>query len=390
MKCLSNASPATSRRSLFAVAIATSLVAFTGPIAIAQNEIVVGATVPITGPASLSGKQYHNSLKLAEADINKAGGINGKKVKFYFEDARGDNGTALNAFIKLWQERKPAFVFVSSYSPQNAAVAPEILKAKIPVMYAGGSDALAQLNNPYMFRIRPQDSIAAVAMAQFAKNTLKASKPGIVYVQNDFGQGAANAAAKQFAEAGVTVVGNEAYGSTDKDMSAQLLNLKNRGTDVILAFVYPSDGALLLRQIKQLSLKQAVVASSGAFLPGSMQLLSASDLQNVWGVVDSVLDANPTANMFVANYRSRFGTTADPYAAAYYDGAMIMAQAMRAVGTDPEKLRGYLSTVKGYQGVGAALEFDSKRNGVHEVSVVNFKKGTKEMNFVTKIKTAVF
>ena len=53
----------------------------------AQQTITVGATVPITGPLSLTGMQYFNSLKLAEEDINKAGGIKGAKVAIVVEDA---------------------------------------------------------------------------------------------------------------------------------------------------------------------------------------------------------------------------------------------------------------------------------------------------------------
>lgn len=350
-----------------------------------QSAIEIGATVPLTGPAALSGTQYHNSLRLAEEEINKVGGINGKPIRFIFEDAQSSNPTALNAFIKLIQERKPAFVFLSSYSTQNLAVAPEVLKAKIPVMYAGGADAIGALKNPYMFRIRPADTTAAQAIARFVKNGLNASKPGIIYIQNDFGQGAAKAAAKQLEDSGVKVVAMEAYGGTDKDMSAQLLNLKNKGADAIIALSFPQDGALLLRQIKTLGLKQPVVAASGTFLPSAMQLMSPSDLENVWGVIDVMLDTNPAAAKFVKDYKAKYKVDADSYAAVYYDGAMILADGLRKVGSDPQKLRDYLSTVKNHQGVAGMFSFDATGNGVHEVTVVNFKKGTKDMAFVTKV-----
>lgn len=353
--------------------------------AAAQGVIDVGATVPLTGPLSLTGKQYANSLKLAEEDINNAGGVQGKKLNFVFEDAQGSNGTAVNAFVKVVQERKPAFVFLTSYSTQNTAVAPEVTKAGIPVMYAGGADSVSALKNPLMFRIRPQDGVAAVAMARFVKNQLKLSKPGILYIQNDFGQGGANAAARFLEQEGVKVVGQEAYGQNDKDMSAQLLNLKNKGADVILAFVYPQDGALLLRQIKMLGLKQPVVASSAAFVPAAMQLLSPADLDNVWGVVDADLQRSDKGKAFAARYKAKFNVEADPYGAAYYDGAMLMARAMNAVGTDPAKLRDYLASVKGYQGVSHLYSVDGDGNAVHDVTVIKFKPGTKESQFVATI-----
>jgi branched-chain amino acid transport system substrate-binding protein len=354
----------------------------------AQSAIEIGATVPLTGPAALSGTQYHNSLRLAEEQINKAGGINGKPLRFVVEDAQSSNPTALNAFVKIVQGKTPPFIFLSSYSTQNLAVAPEVLKAKVPVMYAGGADAIHGLKNPYMFRIRPADSTAAEAMAQFVKTGLKATKPGIIYIQNDFGQGAAKAATKLLADAGINVVASEAYGGQDKDMSAQLLNLKNKGADAIIALSFPQDGALLLRQIKTMGLKQPVIASSGTFLPAAMQLMSPSDLENVWGVIDVLLETNPHAANFLQEYKAKFRTDADAYAAVYYDGAMILAEGLRKVGPDPEKLREYLGSVRNYQGVAGKFSFDQNGNGVHEVTVVNFKKGTKDMVFVTRVASA--
>ena len=350
----------------------------------AQN-VVVGATVPMTGPLSLTGKQYYNSLKLAEEDINKAGGLQGKPVSFVFEDAQASNSTAVNAYVKLVQERKPVFTFLTSYSTQNIAVAPEVAKAGIPTMYAGGADSVAQLGNPWLFRIRPQDSTAAVAIARFAKDKLKVAKAGIVYIQNDFGQGGANAAAAYIKEQGIALAGMEAYGQNDKDMSAQLLSLKNKGADVILAFVYPQDGAMLLRQIKMLGIKQPVVASSAAFVPAAMQLLSPRDLENVWGAIDTYLPATEKGKAYAERYKARFSVDADPYGAAYYDGAMLMAKAINAVGSNPQKVQAYLRDVKNYQGVSHVYGFDAKGNGVHDVSVVKFAPGTKDMQLVDTI-----
>jgi len=366
-----------------ALALGTALVGLTGA-AVAQN-VLVGATVPLTGPLSLTGQQYYNALKLAEDDINRAGGVQGKPVKFVFEDAQASNGTAVNAYVKLMQEHKPAFTFLTSYSTQNTAVSPEVMKNGIPAMYAGGADAVADLGNPWMFRIRPQDSTAAVAMARFVKERLGATKPGILYIQNDFGQGGANAAVAFLKEQGITPIGMEAYGQNDKDMSAQILSLKNKGADVLLAFVYPQDGAMILRQIKMLGVAQPVVSSSAAFVPAAMQLLSPRDLENVWGVIDAYLPATEKGKRYAAAFKQRFSMDADPYGAAYYDGAMIMAQAINAVGADPQKLRDYLKEVKDYQGVSHAYRFDAKGNGVHDVAVVQFAKGSKDMQFISAI-----
>jgi branched-chain amino acid transport system substrate-binding protein len=374
------------RRTMLAAAAAVLLAG--GAARAAEEPITVGATVPTTGPLSLTGKLYFNTLTMAAEDINKAGGIKGRPVRLAIEDAGASNSTAVSAFVKLVQETKPPFAFLTSYSTQNLAVAPEVAKAAIPVMYAGGADAVAENGNPWMFRIRPTDSLAARAMVRFMTTQLKAAKPGILYIQNDFGQGGAGVAARRLEEAGIKVVASEAYGQNDKDFSAQLLRLRSAGADVVLVFCYPADGALLLRQAKALGLKMPVVASSAAFVPAALQLLSPADLDNVWGVVDAFVDPGAGGRMkdFAERYKAKFGTDADAYGLAYYDGAMLMAEGMRQVGTEPKALRDWLAGVKGWEGIGHAYTFDGKGNGVGDVAVVKAKPGTKALEAVTSVK----
>ena len=141
---------------------------------------------------------------------------------------------------------------------------------------------------------------------------------------------------------------------------------------------YPRDALvgqdLPRRQIKMLGLKQPVVASSAAFVPAAMQLLSPPDLENVWGVIDTYLPATDKGKNYAERFKQRFSMDADPYGAAYYDGAMLMAQAINAVGADPQKLQGYLKDLKGYQGVSHVYSFDAKGNGVHDVAIVKFAR----------------
>jgi branched-chain amino acid transport system substrate-binding protein len=370
-----------------ALALAAALLAAT-VVQAAEEPIAIGATVPTTGPLSLTGKLYFNTLTMAAEDINRAGGIKGRPIRLVIEDAGASNSTAVSAFVKLVQETKPPFAFLTSYSTQNLAVAPEVAKAAIPVMYSGGADAVAENGNPWMFRIRPADSVAARAMVRFATAQIKAAKPGILYIQNDFGQGGAGVAAKRLEEAGLKPVASEAYGQNDKDFSAQLLRLRSAGADVIFVFCYPADGALVLRQAKALGLKMPIVASSAAFVPAALQLLSPPDLDNVWGVVDAFVDPGVGGRMkdFAERYKAKFGTDADAYGLAYYDGAMLMADGMRQVGTDPKALRDWLAGVKDWPGIGHAYAFDPKGNGVRDVTVVKAKPGTKALEAITSVK----
>ncbi len=368
------------RRAALAAALATG----TTRLHAQGADIVIGATVPITGAFAASGIQYLNSLHMAEEDINAAGGVGGRKLKIIFEDTQATNSFAVNAFVKLVKQSDPCFIFLSSLSSQDLAIEPEVAKEKIPVMYGGGAVAVHERKNPWMFRLRPADSLQGPAIAYAVTQYLKKSKPGILHTQDDYGLGAANAAEAALVAAGVPPVAKEAFAARDNDFSAQLLSLKNKGADVIVGFTYNRDGALILSQRKRLGIDIPYVGGSATIAPSTLTLIGADDLEGVLGVGDAVLGTaiSPASADFVKRYASKFGFDPDPYGAAYYDGAMILADALRKVGPDRAKLRDHFAAVKGYNGISRSFTTDAENNMAHSLVLVRFKPGSKDYEAV--------
>ena len=351
----------------------------------AQSEIVVGAVVPITGAFASAGLPYYNSLRMAQDDINAAGGIDGKKVRIAFEDATANNSVAVNAYVRLVKQYNPPFIFTSSLSTHVLATEPEIAKAKIPTMTAAGATAIEERKNPYIFRTRPSDHLGAEAMAWGITEWLKKSKPGIVYTQDDYGTGAANSLEGLLKKAGVNVVAKEAYNPRDNDFSAQLLSVKRSGADVLVTFNYTRDGALLLKQRKSLGIDLPLVSGTGMASPGTLALVDAADVANVLVAADTVLGegVSPASAEFVRRYIIAYKMRPDSFAAAYYDAAMILADGLRKVGPDAEKLRGYLAGLKNFKGIARTYTTDPATGDMaHTVSMAVFKPGTKELQTV--------
>lgn len=351
------------------------------------GEIAIGATVPLTGPLAGSGQQYHFSLQMARDDINAAGGINGRRIRLAFEDTQASNSVAVNAFVKLVRELNPPFVFLSSLSTQNLATEPEVTRAQIPVMYAGGADVIHERRNPFMFRLRPYDTVTTTALAKTVIERVRARRPGLIFVQDDFGQGSANIIEGLFQRAGLTVAGKESYGARDNDVSAQLLNLKNRGADCIVGFSYIRDGALVISGRRSLGIDLPMVTSGATTLPATLALLDPADLTNLYSTTDAFLDASqgPKVGDYVERFQRRFNLRPDPFGSCYYDGAMMLAEVMRRVGTDRAAIRAALAETRGWQGVTQTYTADQTGNLAHATTVVRFKAGTKDLELVEKV-----
>ena len=350
----------------------------------AADDIVVGATVPITGPLAGSGLQYYDALQMAQDDINAAGGINGRKFRIAFEDTQASNSVAVNAFVKLVQQDDPCFVFLSSYTIQNLAVEQAVRKAEVPTVFAGGAVAISDKHNPWMFRIRPPDSVTGAAIGSALINRLKATDVGILYVQDDYGTASANAVEATLGKAGIKVVARESYNARDNDFSPQLLSLKNKGAQAMVAFSYVRDGALVATQRRTLGITIPMIGSTSFVVPSLLDLVTPADVEGIYSMIDAVLgkERSQASADYMTKFNDRFKMRADPFGSCYYDAAMILADALRKVGPDKVKIRDYFASVKDYKGVTRDFTTDSINDMAHNIALVNFKPGTKEFQLV--------
>ena len=370
-----------------AVLLLLGLLGLPRPVA-AQGDLSIGATVPITSPYALSGRSYYNTLQMAEKDINAQGGIKGRKIKIVFEDTSNSNTTAVNAFKKVMDTVRSPFVFINSYTVQNLAVEPEVARAKVPVMYAGGGVAVAERGDAWMFRIRPNDEVAAKGAAQFVAKSLKLKRVGLMGVEGDFGQGGMKVAAEVLKQLGVETVGQEVYRAADKDMSAQLLSLKNKGAEAIVVFTYVAEPPIIFRQRRQLNLGIPLIGSSGSCLPAATNVMTAQDMEGTYCFTDSLLVGNPDPKVhaWAERYQKDFNFPPDVYGVAYYDGMFILKQAIEKAGLEPQALRDAIAATKDYKGIGATFSFDQRGEGVHQVVVVKPKPGTKTYELLETVR----
>ncbi len=358
--------------------------ALTPRAAWAADDIVVGATVPITGPLAGSGLQYYDALQMAQDDINAAGGINGRQFRIVFEDTQASNSVAVNAFIKIVQQDDPCFVFLSSYTIQNLAVEQAVRKAEVPTVYAGGAIAVSDKHNPFMFRIRPPDSVTGAAVGSALVDKLKAKDVGILFVQDDYGTASANAVEATITKAGARVVARESYNARDNDFSPQLLSLKNKGCQAMVAFSYVRDGALVATQRRTLGITTPMIGSTSFVVPSLLDLVTPADVEGIYSMIDAVLGASrsPASADYMTRFNNRFKMRADPFGSCYYDAAMILADALRKVGPDKAKIRDYFANVKDYKGVTRDFTTDSLNDMAHTTALVDFIPGTKEFRLV--------
>ena len=101
-----------------------------------DNQIVIGAILPLTGSVSTYGESAKNGAQLCIDEINENGGINGKKVVIKYEDDEGDSTKSINAYDKLVNQENASVIVGPLTSGCANAVGPKATADKIAIFLA--------------------------------------------------------------------------------------------------------------------------------------------------------------------------------------------------------------------------------------------------------------
>ena len=201
------------------------------------QEIRLGFTPPLTGASAAQGSYQSKAIKLALKQVNEAGGVNGKKIDLRIVDNQSTNPGALAALQKAVEQDKVVAVVGSVKSTQILAAADAIKQYGVPTIVGGTNVTITRQGNPWLFRVRPDDSIAAAAIVKYLKEDAKLTRVGLLHDTDAFGMGGADLVEKYAKEAGLILVKREKYTTKDKDYTAQLLSIKNAGAQVMVLYV---------------------------------------------------------------------------------------------------------------------------------------------------------
>jgi branched-chain amino acid transport system substrate-binding protein len=364
------------RVSLFG-ALATGITAsLVGLSAIAADTIRIGLISEITGPNAEAGSYTINGAKLAAEEINKKGGILGKQVELVIEDNQSTNPGTVLAFSKLGGSKEIPAIIGPIRSTQIQAASPSIQKAGIPTMIGGTDPSLTHVNNPWVFRCRPNDTYSSRVIADFGVNKLKLRKWAIVHSTDAFGSGGQKALTDALKGFGVEPVLVQGYTNNSQDFTPVVLAIKKSGADVIGSYMTNSqDLGIFAKQLRQLGVAATWVGSPSIVTDTAMKLAGES-LHGTYGIADFNPDANGEAKAFAVIYRGKYNLEPDVYSSWAFDALNVIAASINtAKSTKPEDIRKAIMGLKNWKGVEGAYNFDENGDGLRGYNVVKNEGG---------------
>ena len=366
--------------------------ALLGSVTMAQAaEIKIGVAEALSGPAAKYGSAIKNGFNLAADNINAKGGINGDKITLIIEDEQGKKEEAINAFKKLIFQSKVLMVFGPTLS--NSAFAADPIANATKTVVFGTSNTADGITNlgPFTFRNSVMEADVLPVTTKAAIKQFNIKKVAVIYGNDDaFTKSGYDVFKATLADQKVSVTDTETYAKGDVDFKAQLTKIKSSEPDAIVCSCLAEEAANIILQTRSLGMKQPFIGGNGFNSPKLFEIAKDAADNTLMGSPWSAENPSTANKQFIADYKTKFGTDPDQFAAQAYDALQIVAEGIKKIklsgdlNKDRIALRDALPAIK-FEGATGKFSFrraapkDGKEAGydAQQDAIVNIAKGGK-------------
>ena len=341
-----------------------------------EKEIKIGAILALTGTGAKRGEVAKNGIELALEEINRAGGINNRKVTIIYEDSRGLPNKSVDAMNKLINVDKVPVIIGPMASGSVLASAPIAEKSKTVIISPTASSPKITEAGDFVFRNSLSATLQGIAMAQFCYYNMGLRKVAILYLNTETGLGYKEVFEKEFKILGGLVVDVEAFEQEATDYRTQLTKISEFAPEAIYAPSYPKNMGLILRQAAEIGLKVQFLGNIGMEDQQVIDIAgkSAEGLLYTSTTFDP-MSKDKAIQEYESKYIAKFGIPSDAVAAQSYDILKILALCIERNGYTAEGIKNTLYSIKDYPGISGKTTFDKNGDAIKSISIKTVKDG---------------
>ncbi len=297
--------------------------------------IRVGILHSLTGTMAISEKPVVDASMLAIEELNRSGGVLGRKIQAIVADGRSDSRVFAREAERLIRKERVSTVFGCWTSASRKTVRPVFEQYDHLLVYPVQYEGLEQSPNIVYTGATPNQQIIPAVKWSFDHLGHRFFLVGSDYV---FPRTANEIIRDQIAALNGRIVGEEYLLLGASDVDEVVRKIKATNPDVILNTINGSTNIAFFRALRAAGIRpDRIPTVSFSIAEEALQTMSARDLAGdyaAWNYFQSTeTEANRT---FVKAFKRRFGAgrvTSDPMEAAYV-GVRLWAQAVKQAGAD--------------------------------------------------------
>lgn len=351
------------------------------PVESTDEVIKIGIFEPMTGANAAGGEMEVEGIELANELYPT---VLGKKVVLVLADNKSDKVEAANAATMLVEKEKVNAVIGSWGSSLSIAAGPIFSDAGVPAVGASCTNPLVTLGNDFYTRVCFIDSFQGTVMANYTYNEVGAKKVAVIQeISSDYSVGLVKYFEEAYLGFGGEIVGKSNFNTGDQDFTAQLTNIKDLNPDAIFVPSNYTEGALLIKQARQLGITVPFIGTDTWEAPEFLEVGGAE----VEGAVFSTfftteVPITTESEKFLNAYREKYGKEPASVTALGYDAYLVILAAIEKSGsTDPAVIAETIRQTTDFEGSAGMITLNEQGDAIKSAVIKHVSGG--EFKFLT-------
>jgi ABC-type branched-subunit amino acid transport system substrate-binding protein len=298
------------------------------------EPIRLGTLTPLTGAGGSYGPSMRKAMEWVAEEVNKAGGVIGRRVQLASEDDQTNPDAAVRAARKLIDVDKVAAVMGTWASAVTTAVAPLCWESKTFLTTVSGSDSITLLpHQGYLIRTQPNTQLQISKMAEFMAS-VGSKRVFALSAQTPFAQATHDVLARELPPRGGAVVGQVVYDKDKTSFRSEIDQALKAKPDMIYLNGYTPDVTVLAKELFRAGYDGKRVAQAYAVNQKFLDALPHEVTEGIYTVAPSPAVESAAYQRLV---RALGAGELDPYSCQTHDhislACLAIAKAKEASGT---------------------------------------------------------
>ena len=342
------------------------------------GPIKIGVYLPLTGQNAFGGQLELEGVRLAHKEMPK---VLDRPVELVVVDNKSDKVESANA-VKRLIERDKVVSLIGTYGSSLAMAGAEVAeKAAVPGVGTSCTNPLVTQGKKYYFRACFIDPYQGAAAATYAYETLGLRKAAVLMdMTSDYAVGLSSFFTRDFKKLGGEIVSTLKYSTGDQDFTAQLTELIAKKPDVVFMPAYFAEGAIIMKQARELGAKFRLMGADAMDNPDTLKLggkAAEGFLHTTFPYDPAMPNMSPAAKRFTEAWKAAYPDkeTNVNGALGYNTYFLILDAIKRANSSDPKAIAKALAETKDLPTALGLLTINSTHDAEMPVGIIEYKDG---------------